>query len=264
MEISRRRVIGAGAAAAALTGAAVAGGAAGRATAPDAVHVGSVAFRGKRQAGIVTEAQDRLHFVAFDVVTDDKAELAALLRAWTTAAERMTRGEETTPNGAVGLGQYSPPADTGEALGLPASNLTLTIGFGPGLFGPTPLKPDRRDRFGLAARRPAALVDLPAFPRERIDPNRSGGDICVQACADDPQVAVHAVRNLARMGFGVVAVRWSQLGFGRTSSTTRSQSTPRNLFGFKDGTANLRAEDTALLDEWVWVDDRDNPARPTG
>jgi deferrochelatase/peroxidase EfeB len=41
----------------------------------------------------------------------------------------------------------------------------------------------------------------------------------VQACANDPQVAVHAIRNLARIGFGTVAVRWAQLGFGRTSST---------------------------------------------
>ena len=66
----------------------------------------------------------------------------------------------------------------------------------------------------------------------------------MQACANDPQVAVHAIRNLARVGFGTVAVRYSQLGFGRTSSTTREQSTPRNLFGFKDGTNNLKAEDT--------------------
>ncbi len=73
-----------------------------------------------------------------------------------------------------------------------------------------------------------------------MDPARCGGDIVVQACANDPQVAVHAIRNLARVGFGTVAVRYSQLGFGRTSSTTREQATPRNLFGFKDGTANIK------------------------
>ena len=65
----------------------------------------------------------------------------------------------------------------------------------------------------------------------------------MQACADDPQVAVHAIRNLARLAFGTAAIRWSQLGFGRTSSTSRAQATPRNLFGFKDGTANLKSED---------------------
>ena len=56
---------------------------------------------------------------------------------------------------------------------------------------------------------------------------------------------MHAIRNLARIGFGTVAVRWSQLGFGRTSSTSTAQATPRNLFGFKDGTANVKAEETA-------------------
>ncbi|NMO03988.1 deferrochelatase/peroxidase EfeB [Gordonia sp. TBRC 11910] len=257
--LSRRALLGAtgvGVVAAAAGGAAI-----GRATAAESPPPQDViGFRGTRQAGIITAAQDRLHFCAFDVITDDRAALVALLKRWTTAAERMTRGEQTTPDGAVGLGDYTPPADTGEALGLSASKLTLTIGFGPGLFGPTPAFPDARDRFGLGARRPAALTQLPAFPAERLDPDRSYGDICVQACADDPQVAVHAIRNLARMGFGVVSVRWSQLGFGRTSSTTTSQTTPRNMFGFKDGTNNVRAENTDLLERWVWVKPEDNPA----
>ncbi len=94
---------------------------------------------------------------------------------------------------------------------------------------------------------------MPPLPAEAIDPEISGGDICVQACSDDPQVAFHAVRNLARIGRGAVVLRWSQLGFGRTATTTRAQDTPRNLMGFKDGTNNLRAEDTAELDEFVWA-----------
>ena len=92
-----------------------------------------------------------------------------------------------------------------------------------------------------AAKRPPALVDLPHFIADDLDPNRSGGDIAVQACSDDPQVAVHAIRNLSRIAFGRAKIRWSQLGFGRTSKTTAAQTTPRNLFGFKDGTANLKA-----------------------
>jgi deferrochelatase/peroxidase EfeB len=73
-------------------------------------------------------------------------------------------------------------------------------------------------------------------------------------------VAVHAIRNLARIGFGTVAVRWSQLGFGRTSTTSTAQATPRNLFGFKDGTANVKAEQTAALAEHVWVAADDDQA----
>lgn len=210
-----------------------------------------IPFRGAHQAGITTPAQDRLHIVALDVTTTDAAVLRALLDQWTVAAERMTTGQEAAPGGFDGGGLQAPPDDTGEAFGLPAAKLTITIGYGPGLFD---------DRFGLAARKPAALQPLPAFRGDALQPGRSGGDIVIQACADDPQVAVHAVRNLIRMGMGVVSVRWSQLGFGRTSSTSTSQETPRNLFGFKDGTRNLKAEDGDLLDEHLWVGAQDGPA----
>ncbi|HET8987641.1 MAG TPA: iron uptake transporter deferrochelatase/peroxidase subunit [Humibacillus sp.] len=204
----------------------------------------AIPFRGEHQAGIVTPAQDRLHFVALDVVTKDPARLRELLKAWTRAAERMSLGAEAAPGGLVGGGPNRAPEDTGEAYGLPASGLTVTIGFGPSLFD---------DRFGLADRKPAALADLPAFVGDQLDARRSGGDLCIQACANDPQVAVHAVRNLVRMGFGVVAVRWSQLGFGRTSSTSTAQATPRNMFGFKDGTNNVKAEEPEGLAQHVWV-----------
>ena len=209
-----------------------------------------VPFRGRHQAGVITPAQDRLHFVALDVITEDPEELRQLLTTWTRAAERMTLGAEAAPGGVVGGGPWEVPQDTGEALDLPPANLTITVGYGPTLFD---------DRFSLAPRRPAALQELPGFVGDDLDPARSGGDICLQACADDPQVAVHAIRNLVRLGFGVVSVRWSQLGFGRTSSTSSAQMTPRNLFGFKDGTANILAEDTEALERHVWVAPEDDP-----
>ncbi|MGI8645211.1 MAG: iron uptake transporter deferrochelatase/peroxidase subunit [Nocardioides sp.] len=254
--VSRRGLIGGGTAAA---GAAVLGLAAGRVTADTgAVDVEArrapYAFRGAHQAGIITPAQDLLHFAAFDVVTHSRDEVEALLRAWTDAAERLVRGLPAGPIGPTDGADNLPPDDTGEAIGLPASGLTLTFGFGPSLF----TDEDGRDRFGLADRRPEALEPLPHFPADNLDPAKSHGDLCVQACADDPQVAVHAIRNLARIGFGTVSVRWSQLGFGRTSTTSTSQSTPRNLFGFKDGTANVKAEETLALDEHLWVQPEDD------
>jgi len=217
---------------------------------------GAVPFYGDHQAGIVTPAQDRLHFVAFDVITKDRDRLVTLLQDWTAAAARMTAGQDAGAIGAVNGIPEAPPDDTGEALDLPPAGLTLTIGFGATLFRDAA----GTDRFGLAARRPEALSELPRFPGDALQPEISGGDLCVQACANDPQVAVHAIRNLARIGMGVVSVRWSQLGFGRTSSTSRDQVTPRNLFGFKDGTANLKAEDTALLDEHLWAQAGDGPS----
>ncbi|GAA2527729.1 iron uptake transporter deferrochelatase/peroxidase subunit [Winogradskya humida] len=220
----------------------------------------SVAFAGEHQAGIVTPAQDRLHFVAFDVITKDRARLISLLKDWTAAAARMTAGRDAGEIGAVNGVPEAPPDDTGEALGLPPANLTITVGFGRTLFRDA----DGRDRFGIAAQLPPALDELPHFPGDVLDAALSGGDLCVQACADDPQVAVHAIRNLARIGMGVVSVRWSQLGFGRTSSTSKAQATPRNLFGFKDGTANLKLEETGLLKEHLWVQPQDGPAWMTG
>jgi deferrochelatase/peroxidase EfeB len=202
----------------------------------------TVPFHGRHQAGIATPAQDRLHFAAFDVEEGLRADdLHGLLRAWSRAAERMTAGR---PVGDANQEALAPPDDTGEALGLTPAHLTVTFGLGPSLFDA---------RFGLAGQRPPALRDLPALPGDELDRARSGGDLCVQACADDPQVAFHAVRNLARIGRGAVTVRWSQLGFGRTSSTSRAQATPRNLLGFKDGTANLKAEDGEALERHVWV-----------
>jgi len=223
---------------------------------PVSAASGAVPFYGDHQAGIVTPAQDRLHFVAFDVVTKDRNRLVSMLQDWTAAAARMTAGQDAGAIGAVNGIPEAPPDDTGEALDLPPAGLTLTVGFGPTLFRDA----SGVDRFGIAAKRPAALADLPKFPADALLPEISGGDLCVQACANDPQVAVHAIRNLARIGMGVVSVRWSQLGFGRTSSTSRDQVTPRNLFGFKDGTANLKAEDTALLDEHLWARTGDGPS----
>ncbi|MFJ3226744.1 iron uptake transporter deferrochelatase/peroxidase subunit [Streptomyces sp. NPDC086783] len=245
---SRRSLIGWGGAGLAL-GAAAAGGAvamtrAGNDVDPAGAETGAaVPFHGPHQAGIATAVQDRLHFAAFDVKTDDRDAFVQLLKDWTEAAARMTAGH------AVGEGAYgglaeAPPDDTGEALGLKPSRLTLTIGFGPSLF----------DRFGLRERRPEALVDLPKFSGDNLDKARSGGDLCIQACADDPQVAVHAIRNLARIGFGKVAIRWSQLGFGKTSSTTPDAQTPRNLMGFKDGTRNIAGTETDRLKKFVWVE----------
>ncbi|MGL6236747.1 MAG: iron uptake transporter deferrochelatase/peroxidase subunit [Segniliparus sp.] len=262
--LSRRSLFAAGGAGAA----AVAGAAAGFALAPDrsapqSDREGTVPFRGPHQAGITTPQQDQLHFAALDLTTTSRDELVGLLKRWTAMAERMTQGGETVPGGAMAGNPLSPPEDTGEAFDLAPARLTITIGFGPRLFGAG--AGDLRgggsgsDPFGLAKHRPAALADLPAFPGDALAPERSGGDIMLQACANDPQVAVHAVRNLVRAGMGTVAVRWSQLGFGRTSSTSTSQVTPRNLFGFKDGTNNIKAEEPGALDQHVWVAKGDGP-----
>jgi deferrochelatase/peroxidase EfeB len=255
--LSRRGLlglVGAGAAGLALGGGAVA---AVGLTRPNGVGVSTVyPFYGEHQAGITTPAQDRLHFAAYDLADDaTRDDLIELLKDWSYAAARLTAGQEVTEGGAVDGSPLAPPDDTGEALGLPASGLTITFGFGPTLF----TTDDGVDRFGIASRRPELLAKLPRFSGDALRPESGGGDLCIQACADDPQVAVHAIRNLSRIAFGRASIRWSQLGFGRTSSTSTAQVTPRNLFGFKDGTANIKAEEPSTVAEQVWVASGDSP-----
>ena len=200
---------------------------------------GTEPFFGPHQGGIATPAQKHLYFAAFDVVAEKREEVVALLKRWTEAGARLSAGLPMPDTG----GADQAPVDSGEADGLDPARLTLTIGFGPGLF-----KKDGVDRFGLAAHRPEALIDLPRFNGDQLIPERSGGDLCIQACADNPQVAMHAVRHLARIGQGVVQFRWAQAGFGAGG---KPGETPRNLMGFKDGTMNPRDPDA--MDRFVWV-----------
>ena len=203
-------------------------------------------FWGAHQGGITTAPVQRHSYTAaFDLVAPGRDELLAMLRGWTAAAARMAGGEPAQP---LGNDAAIRAADSGESLGLAPSRLTLTFGFGAGLFAK-----DGGDRYGLAARRPPALVDLPAFDGDELIETLTGGDISVQACADDPQVAFHAVRQLAALARGAAELRWAQSGF--VSVGTDPQQRPRNLMGFKDGTANPPVHDGAAMDQYVWVGD---------
>lgn len=205
---------------------------------------GTVPFYGTHQAGIATPAQDFLQFASLDMVSDSLADLRKLLQHWTKAAAAMSQGRTA---GSASPPNNRAPADTGEALGLPPAKLTVTFGFGPTLF-----TSNGKDRFGLAKHRPAPLVDLPAFAGDELDPTISDGDLGVQICADDPQVAFHAAHDLIRLAHPIATPRWLLGGFGRTGNST-SQPLPRNLMGFQDGTANIKVEDTTALDKFVWA-----------
>ena len=132
--ISRRSLLGA-----AGVGALAAGAAGGYAVGSSQTDVEPdtdslpVEFAGRHQAGIVTPAQDRMYFVALDMTSEKRDDLVSLLQDWTVAARKLVQGNEVGSFGAVGGSPFGPPVDTGEALGLPPSRLTLTIGFGPGL-----------------------------------------------------------------------------------------------------------------------------------
>ena len=269
-----RRVFVGGAAAGAIAAAsaAIASGRPAEPAAPAADGASDrIAFFGPHQAGIQTPQQTSTIFASFDVITDGADDLRHLLARWTQAASRLTTGATIAD-------------DSLETVGLPPRRLTLTFGFGPTLF-----QRDGRDRFGIAGRRPAPLMDLPTFNGDQVEARYSGGDLLVQASADDPAIAFHAIRQLARLaagndagsGYGgkrpgataasdavppVAVLRWTQSGFlpGAVGGET-----PRNLLGFKDGTQNPGVPHPAEISggrllgnggfgEHVWVaDNRD-------
>ena len=190
-----------------------------------------VPFHGPHQAGITTPQQEHTYLAAFDLTTAKREDVAALLARWTAAAARLTAGQPAD-------------ADSGETDGMAPSRLTLTFGFGPGLF----IK-DGKDRYGLAAQRPPALADLPRFTGDQLQAARSGGDLSVQACAEDPQTAFHAVRQLARLAYGTAELRWAQSGF----IPQPNAQTPRNLMGFRDGSNNPDPANPADMDTVIWA-----------
>jgi len=197
-------------------------------------------FWGLHQSGIITPAQKHSYFASFDLVTDKRDDVIKLLQKWTEASARMAKGLSVTQAAADGA------VDSDDTLGMPPARLTITFGFGPGLF-----TKDGKDRYGLASKRPAALVDMPVFAGDQMVPDQTGGDISVQACADDPQVAFHAVRQLIRLADYVAQTRWTQAGF---IANPPSGGTARNLMGFKDGTGNPDVSNSSLMDKVVWAD----------
>ena len=211
----------------------------------------SVAFYGDKQAGIITPQQSHVCFCAIDLKTDDKSKLINLLRLWTVASARLAQG---LPTADLSDDLTVAASDSGDVLELDPAKLTLTFGFGRSLFFK-----DGKDRFGLARHCPEALVDMPVFHGDQLIEARTGGDLCIQACANDPQIAFHAIRELARLGSDIAEIRWVQTGFLPESKVG---DTPRNLMGFKDGTRNpgFHAETKKALqagdkdfDETIWV-----------
>ena len=198
-----------------------------------------ISFYGKHQAGITTPMQKNIYFVVLDLRTTDKNELIQLFKDWTDYSQKLVNGELVKKDGSNAL---LPPSDTGETVGLNPYRLTLTFGVSASFL----------TKLGLEKKRPKLFRDLPAFPKEQLREQYTGGDIVIQACADDEQVAFHAVRNLIRKGRNKVTMKWSQSGFAAIGDR---METPRNLFGFKDGTANVTTEKD--FDKVVWGDSND-------
>ena len=205
----------------------------------------TVPFTGAHQAGIETAQQPHVCFASLTFTGTTAGELRHLLRGWSAAAERMTKG---LPAIGTATSDDDPPGDSGESIGLRPARLTVTFGLGPRLFTAIP---------ALRSQQPAALQTLPAFSTDHLEPALCGGDLAIQACADDPYVAFHAVRMLLAIGTPQARLAWMLRGFLPTDKA--APGTGRNLMGFKDGTANPTTADS-FYGPTVFVQQNDDPS----
>jgi deferrochelatase/peroxidase EfeB len=198
----------------------------------------AVAFHGDHQAGILTAAPPAASFAVFDVTAASRSDLIGLFRTLTEQARFLSVGG--TP---ADLGPGSPPADSG-LLGpvLPADGLTVTVGVGASLFDA---------RFGLAGARPAHLTRMRMFPNDNLDPALSHGDLLVQLCAGHADTVLHALRTITKSTRGAIQFRYKIDGF---ASPPRPAGSPRNLMGFRDGTAQPPVRtDPVAAERLLWA-----------
>lgn len=199
-----------------------------------------VPFDGPHQAGVLNRAPAQGTFVALDSIAPDRSTLVAALK------DLSTRSRELTQGSAVGTEELDdPPPDCGILGPVNAPDeLTVTIAFGASLFD---------GRYGLAALKPSDLEKMPNFPTDDLDPARSDGDILLSICAAQRDSVVHTTRELMRSVVGHMVPRWSLDGFQSAKRGPTPRNNARNLFAFRDGTANPDTGDASLMDELIWI-----------
>ncbi len=202
-----------------------------------------VAFEGPHQAGITTLPIPEQGLIAsFNVQSGDRRGVQAMLRELTEEIRGLMAGQPPRTRDPA-----YPPVDSG-LLGEkpPPDNLSVLVGVGASLFD---------DRFGLADRKPRELVTMPFLANDRLDPKLSQGDISIILEAGHNDTVQFALRQLMRRTRRHLTLRWMIDGYARGigAGKTSEAATPRNLLGFKDGTANPDVDDTALMNRHVWV-----------
>lgn len=204
-----------------------------------------VPFHGANQAAILRLPPTQTVIASFDVVAESKAELTDLFRAITDRTRFLTGG-----GAPAALGITGPPADSG-VLGpvVPGGDLGVILGVGSSLFD---------DRYGLAKLKPAKLKPMTTFPNDALDPAQCHGDLSLTLSANANDTVLHALRDITRATRGGMQLRWRLNGF---SSPPRPSGTPRNLMGFKDGTANPEGSE---LDSLLWTTGAGEPAWAAG
>jgi deferrochelatase/peroxidase EfeB len=198
-------------------------------------------FYGVHQSGVTTMRPPAGLVVAFDVLGTKRDDLERLLRKLTERIEFLTQGGP-----APEIDPKFPAPDSG-LLGPVVSpgNLTMTVALGASLFD---------KRFGLANAKPVHLERMPQFPNDALEAESCHGDLLIQICSDTPDTNIHALRDIVRNTPDLLMMRWKVEGYNAPARAANLPPlTPRNLLGFKDGTANPDASDNAIMDRLVWI-----------
>ena len=205
-------------------------------------------FYGSYQSGIITPQPSSGMVVAFDVLAPDTIELERMFRVLTERANFLTQGGEVPTRD-----PKLPPPDSGlRGPTVEPDDLTMTFAVGASLFD---------KRFGLAKQRPSELITMEQFPNDSLDAKYCHGDLLIQFCSHNADTNIHALRDIIKSTPDLLSVRWKMEGFLPPNTTRKlGQETARNMLGFKDGTANIDATDSKLMDTLVWV--QPNAAEP--
>lgn len=188
-------------------------------------------FYGVHQNGIDLEAQTFATLLTFNLnaqVTKD--DVLRWMTVVTDDAARLTSGRPVL-------------ADSQPELAMGPAGLTVTVGFGPGLFS----------KLNLQDKKPESLQDLPSFSMDRLRPEFTGGDVLIQLAANDPLVISHASRQIQKNAASFATVKWLQHGFTGAKDPNLANPQPRNFMGQIEGTGNpkLGSED---FKKTVWVE----------
>ncbi|ADG98171.1 Dyp-type peroxidase family [Segniliparus rotundus DSM 44985] len=202
-----------------------------------------VAFFGEHQPGVLAPPAPAAIVASANVMAAERDGLVELFTTMTARVRALVSGAAAP---STGVGEV--PADSGTLGPTPAPRgLTVTLGVGASLFD---------ERFGLADRKPARLGTMEAFPDDDLDPAWCHGDLSLVIAAESQDVALHALRDLARHTRGAMQLNWKLDGF---TSPARPDGAPRNHFGFKDGTANPDTASSKEMARLVWAAADDQP-----
>ncbi len=205
-----------------------------------------IPFDGVHQSGVLTQRPAQATYVALDSIAPGASELFEALGQLSTRARLLCQGtavgeapiDDPPPDSGI-LGPYNAP-----------DSLTVNISFGHSLFD---------DRYGLHRHRPRHLGPMEPFPHDELDPARCGGDVLLQIAAGQRDTVMHTVRELMRAVSGTFAVRWMLDGFTTAQRDRDPRSSPRNLFAFRDGTANPPSHDAKMMDRLIWAERNAEP-----